>query len=154
MGLDMYLEKSIYVGANWGGVDATVRILNSKGVELPINVEKISTIVESFGYWRKANAIHQWFVENVQDDVDNCGRYYVGMDNIKELLSLVNEVLLSPDRAPDLLPTTSGFFFGGTEYDDWYFDNLKTTKEILERAIKEKEDDKTNSIEFYYTSSW
>ena len=23
--------------------------------------------------WRKANAIHKWFVDNVQDGVDDCG---------------------------------------------------------------------------------
>ena len=29
-------------------------------------------IAEQVGYWRKANAIHQWFVDNVQDGEDDC----------------------------------------------------------------------------------
>ena len=29
-------------------------------------------IAEQIGYWRKANAIHQWFVDNVQDGEDDC----------------------------------------------------------------------------------
>ena len=41
-----------------------------------------------------------------------------------------------PSVAEELLPTTRGFFFGGTEYDQWYFedieDTIKQTTEILE----------------------
>ena len=28
---------------------------------------------EEVGYWRKANAIHGWFVRNVQNGKDDCG---------------------------------------------------------------------------------
>ena len=31
-----------------------------------------SRIIEQVGYWRKANQIHNWFVENVQDGEDDC----------------------------------------------------------------------------------
>lgn len=39
------------------------------------------------------------------------------------------------DKASYLLPTRDGFFFGGTEYDEYYFKDLEDTKDILERAI-------------------
>ena len=90
---------------------------------------------ETFGYWRKANAIHNWFVENIQDGNDDQRDYRVTIEELKELLDLVNEVLADHSKAEELLPTRSGFFFGGTEYDEYYFADLKDTKEILEKAI-------------------
>lgn len=36
-------------------------------------------------YWRKANAIHKWFVDNVQDGKDDCREYDVDLDNLEEL---------------------------------------------------------------------
>ena len=69
MGLDMYLHKKTYV-KNWEYMspeelhEVTVK---KNGQELPnIKKERISSIEESVAYWRKANHIHQWFVDNVQ----------------------------------------------------------------------------------------
>ena len=44
-------------------------------------------------YWRKANQIHKWFVDNVQGGKDDCGNYDVDVEQLKELLDTVNEVL-------------------------------------------------------------
>lgn len=46
-------------------------------------------------YWRKANQIHRWFVEHVQDNVDDCNSYYVKKKDIEELLSTCRAVVLS-----------------------------------------------------------
>ena len=43
---------------------------------------------DGVAYWRKANAIHKWFVENVQDGVDDCGRYEVTKEQLQELLKI------------------------------------------------------------------
>ena len=51
------------------------------------------------------------------------------------------------DEINDVLPPTPGFFFGGTEIDDWYKQNLEETISALEPLIEEGGD-------FYYTSSW
>jgi hypothetical protein len=154
MGLDMYLDKSVYVGANYSlkNMKVDIHIEDSKGNVLPINPEKIRTIREEFGYWRKANAIHDWFVKNVQDGVDNCGTYYVSKDELQELKDNVVAVLTNHSRASELLPVSDGFFFGSTEYDDWYFSGLKDTKKILEEALEILENN--NCVEFYYHSSW
>lgn len=44
-------------------------------------------IIDQVGYWRKANHIHNWFVENVQDGEDDC-RYHgeVTKEDLEELL--------------------------------------------------------------------
>ena len=106
--------------------------------------------VEEVAYWRKANAIHKWFVENVQGGVDDCGAYPVQKADLKKLLSLVNKSLRSKKLAPKLLPTQSGFFFGSTEYGEWFFQDLNDTKKKLTEILKS--DNAPDG--WLYQSSW
>ena len=122
---------------------------------------------DSVGYWRKANQIHNWFVENVQGGNDDCDCYPVSREQIEELKSLCEEILANVkliDKGEneakeidnkalceDLLPTCSGFFFGDTEYDEWYLDDIKNTVEICNKALYETDWD-TETL--YYVSSW
>ncbi len=85
MGLDMYLNKKNYVG----GDNKKLTITGVKNID----TSKVSYIIEEAGYWRKANCIHKWFVNNCQNGVDDCREYYVGREDLKELLSTVNKVL-------------------------------------------------------------
>jgi hypothetical protein len=112
-----------------------------------IKKDRITEIVEEVGYWRKANAIHNWMVENVQDGNDDCGEYYVDEEDMKELIGIIDRVLSNDERGEDVLPTTSGFFFGNTDYDEGYIEDLKYTRDILKQAIKE-------GGSYYYSSSW
>jgi hypothetical protein len=109
------------------------------------------TIFKEIGYWRKSNQIHRWFVENVQSGVDDCGTYEVTLPQLLNLLDTVNKVLDDHSLAEDLLPTQSGFFFGGTSYSEWYFDDLRETQKILAKVVSE-----TNFEEeiVFYHSSW
>jgi hypothetical protein len=103
------------------------------------------------GYWRKANAIHKWFVDNVQNGVDDCGDYKVTKEQLIQLRNTCNDVLRDVNLAPELLPTQSGFFFGNTNYDEWYFNDLEDTKRILDEIIETKP---YCLDELYYSSSW
>lgn len=146
MGLDMYLTAKRYLSK----YDDKDKALKQKIQEL-LNVDFEAQYVDlSVGYWRKANQIHKWFVETVQDGEDDCGDYYVTEEQLKELLELVNKVL-GGAKPEDLLPTESGFFFGSTEYDEYYKQDLVETKEIIEKwlAFSGKGD-----YELYYHSSW
>ena len=100
-------------------------------------------------YWRKANQVHAWFVAKVQNGNDNCGQYYVSRGQLEELLKLVNAVLTEPTKAADLLPTQEGFFFGSYEYGNDYFQDLKETKDGVEKILSEPDNGS-----FYYQSSW
>jgi hypothetical protein len=103
------------------------------------------------GYWRKANAIHKWFVDNVQNGVDDCGEYKVTKEQLIQLRDECNQVLNDSSLAESLLPTQSGFFFGGIEYNDRYIDDLENTVKIIDEIINDKPyclDD------LYYSSSW
>lgn len=93
MGLDMYLHRKKYVGANFEHRNVTGEIRIKVGnQDLPIDFKKVSYIEEEVGYWRKANAIHNWFVNNVQDGKDDCKDYYVELSQLKELLDKCKEV--------------------------------------------------------------
>ena len=126
MGLDMYLTRKKYVGAEYEFRDVTGKVeIKVRGEKLPIDFKKISYIEESAMYWRKANAIHKWFVDNCQEGEDDCRYAYVELGQLKELLDLCKEVQKDHSKAEELLPTQSGFFFGGTDYDEWYFKKIK-----------------------------
>jgi len=160
MGLDMYLYKKTYV-KRWehiGEENYQIQITkNGKEVD-EIKPERISYIQEEVGYWRKANHIHKWFVENVQNGEDDCGDYYVEISDLTNLLNICKEIKENPSKAEVLLPTQSGFFFGDTQYDEYYFQDLDKTIEIIEGLLKEQSFDKNGRAyflgDFYYHSSW
>lgn len=110
-----------------------------------------STMINNVGYWRKANQIHNWMVENVQDGVDDCNSYEISKEQLEELLSICKKISKNHSLAEKLLPTTRGFFFGSCEYDDYYFCDIDNTIEIIEKVLKDTDFD--NEIVFY-SSSW
>lgn len=184
MGLDMYLSKKTYV-KNWSfekpeeHKKVTVKIGNK--LHQTIQPKRVSYIIEDVAYWRKANHIHQWFVDNVQEGEDDCKEYYVSRDDLQTLLDTCIKVLDNsklvkgniekvmeiekngkliekekeiqkiedPSTAIELLPTQEGFFFGGTDYDEYYYNDLVYTRDTLTELLKEKD-----SGDFYYQSSW
>ena len=153
MGLDMHLTRKFYV-KNWDHMKDDekheISILKG-GVPSGIPTERICYIETEEVYWRKANAIHKWFVDNVQDGVDECQNSYVSRENLEDLLADVTKALDDKD-VPDaerILPTGSGFFFGSTDYDQWYYEDLERTKRELERILSEPD-----IGEFYYHASW
>ena len=150
MGLDMYLEKRTYV-RQWEHQtpEEQYNVEVTKGGEpVKIDPKRVTYVIEEVGYWRKQNQIHQWFVENVQNGEDNCAEYCVSKGQLEELLDLCKQIQSDISLAESLLPTASGFFFGGTEYDEWYFDGIENTIEILEGVLSD------TTADYYYSSSW
>lgn len=77
---------------------------------------------------------------------------YTFDSNFNEVCNYVDgKKIEEPSVAEALLPTCSGFFFGGTDYDEWYLENVKDTIEIIQ-TILETTDFETQMI--YYCSSW
>jgi hypothetical protein len=148
MGLDMYLSAKRYMWYNEEGIKGDVA---KAFPDLPEGIEPKEVIFEA-GYWRKANAIHKWFVDNVQDGKDDCGDYWVSDENLDALLDVCKRVLEDHSLAESLLPTQSGFFFGGTGYDEYYFSDIENTVKIIERAKALVE--KFPGFEIEYHSSW
>ena len=139
------------------------------------NPNKIAYIVEEAAYWRKSNSIHNFFVQEVQGGTDDCGEYYVKNEVLQRLVEFCKEDIKYLESLPYQLETytdfiskqekqykvyenvdeykinlepTSGFFFGSTEFDEFYVDDLKKTVEMIEPLLEDK------SSDYYYTSSW
>lgn len=104
-------------------------------------------------YWRKANQIREWFINHLDNfPYDANGEYFeVTKEILEELIDDCHAVICNHDLAEEILPTSSGFFFGSTEYDEWYFDQLERTIEQLQVVIKETDWD--NEI-VTYSESW
>ena len=155
MGLDMYLSAEKFISGYDHAKDENFKkILDLMNLD-ESDVEKSAAVKVNVGYWRKANAIHNWFVQNVQKGEDNCGTYYVTQQKLLDLridaqaaLDQINAG--DPTAASNILPPTSGFFFGSTEVDEWYKRDLEKTIEIIDKCLGPK----FKGYDLYYHSSW
>jgi hypothetical protein len=151
MGLDMYLQGRALLSAYSRGGNQSTAI---KNILSQININRQVPYLEvcfDLIYWRKANAIHAWFVKNVQNGVDDCGAYYVDRVRLVDLRDLCDEVLADKTLAETCLPTTSGFFFGGIVHDEYYFEQLEHTSKSITNILN---DPSLKDISIYYKSSW
>lgn len=173
MGLDMYLTGRKYLGCKYNEKDEKIKIeVKAEWETQPetynIDIRDIDSIVFDLGQWRKANAIHKWFV-------DKCfsGNYddYRGEEievekkQLIELKELCKDVREQVSKAKDIetkraiikkmLPMQNGFFFGYTEEDEgieYYMQDLRDTIKIIDSALKKME--KYKIYEIYYSASW
>ncbi len=162
MGLSMTLSRVWYFHSPElkKELEEIVRKMLREKVSKEFNFRNLSTVVEDVVYWNKANMIHHWFVENIQRGVDDCGTYEVSFETLKNIKSIIEEVLKDHTKAKVMLPTMDGFYFGSVEYDDYYFEELEYTSKELEKIIKEEEEirfavNATGITMYYeYRSSW
>lgn len=105
MGLDMYLMK------------------RTKG-------EKESS--EQVAYWRKANQVREWMVRNTgYSEKNNLEMHLLTREQLVKLLNDSKKVIESPELAETVMPTKDGYFFGSTEYDEEYLEELKNTVSMV-----------------------
>jgi hypothetical protein len=113
MGLDMSAARKVYV-KQWeyqsDDERYTVEIARGGKPVKGISSRDISSIDEEVMYWRKANHIHAWFVDNVQNGQDDCKTYHVSWDRLADLLSSCCKVLEASKLVDGLVNT-------GTVYD-------------------------------------
>lgn len=153
MGLDMYLNASKFAG-NWNHTEDSERNLYLgwlKSVGLDPVQGASATLEVTVMKWRKANQIHAWFVENCADGKDECQEIYVDRDKLTELAEVCEMVLADHTKAGELLPPQAGCFFGGTEIDEDYFDDIRETAEELRKILNNP---KLQDWDFQYQASW
>ena len=151
MGLDMFMSARRHLSTY--DANETVQTARTALAEVmqqlgaPVD-SAVNEVTVEVAYWRKANAIHNWMVANVQNGDDDCGEYYFSPEAMQRLLSVCEAVLENLGEAGELLPPTSGFFFGSTDIDEYYLREVKYTRDRLTECLK------CASWSFYYSSSW
>jgi hypothetical protein len=145
MGLDMYLTLNVCVRDQ----EQTKSVQQAMG-NLFVPLKSIKNIAFEAAYWRKANQIHKWFVDNVQHGEDDCGRYYVSHEQLETLVALCREVQGDTAKAAKLLPTSSGCFYGSQDIDDGYWYDIQITIDQLTNALSVADE----YGYFTYESSW
>lgn len=118
------------------GLDAWLFASNTKDE----NDEPERTDENTLAYWRKANQVHSYFIRtchpnHIEDD--GWGNVLVGSEVLPDLYERCRQIVTEPHRAPELLPTTEGFFFGSTNYDEFYMQDIKETIAVLE-AVRDQ----------------
>ena len=116
---------------------------------------------EEIGYFRKVNFLMSFF-----DYTGNCEYKEIPKDRLEELRLRCIEIgrmkpvrtevskypsggLLSTkiyseadqERCDELLPTQPGFFFGNTDYNEWYFDDVKEVLVWVDGVLNDLADD-------------
>jgi hypothetical protein len=148
MGLDMYLSAKRYLSDYTPKEKEVAETIRNMPMFDSVGLRVKEVTCEAM-YWRKANAIHGWFVDNVQNGEDNCREYWVPHEKLTQLKELCATVIET--KNPKLLQPRGGFFFGSTDIDDWYYEDLQNTVDGLEKLLSNTE---LQSWSFYYQSSW
>lgn len=108
MGLDIYFKKT----------------------KIDQNPEEVSS--EEVAYFRKVNFLVEFFKYE-----GNLDWQKVSKIQIEELISRCNSVLRDHNLADSALPTQAGFFFGSTDYDKYYFQDVGIVRSKMQKILKE-----------------
>ena len=110
------------------GYDWLLHPFTERVIDLPELEELVKKNVDGYyepydAYFRKVNFLFAYY-QNIGKMVDE---YYAftDKDDIDDIISRCERVLKDHALANELLPTQSGFFFGSTDFDQWYFDDVK-----------------------------
>jgi hypothetical protein len=95
----------------------------------------------------------------LKDDTINNGWTYQGGQKVA--ITEPGKVITNPEAIEALLPTQAGFFFGGTDYDEWYLNDVKETVDQIERILgwaaghmRGEPGQQYCPVSFTYQSSW
>ena len=192
MGLDMYLSK-IHIDAlpymehdpedtAKDNPDLYAEMKPHLHMQGTPDLYEWESLFQKVGYWRKANQIHNWFVNNVQEGEDDCEDHEVTEEQLRELrdiciavatqcvmvpgrisngytyennvmkpIMVKGKIILNPEVAQEMLPTQSGFFFGSTDYDEYYLKDVTNTIKIINDVLEQTD---FSQYTIYYRASW
>ena len=83
-------------------------------------------------YFRKVNFLLPFFGYE-----ENCSDLEIDKYQVEDLIEACKAVLEDHSKAEELLPTMPGFFFGNTEYNDWYFGDVERVKTTFENILED-----------------
>jgi len=157
----MYLSARRYVGRNDYSDRQNVKVSSDFNIMVDLAPEGLTkysdfggiSVSYPVGYWRKANAIHGWFVNELAGGVDECQDIYVPREKLVELRDLCKSAISQPAMAGEILPPVQGFFFGGYEIDEYYIQDLSDTVKMIDHILSIIPEDNWE-WEFVYRASW
>ena len=164
MGHDMYFfaKKTTYKSfSKWDEPDRTNNVNYPKDLKIfsdyiyDRNFKSVQTeTIYQIGYFRKFNALHSYIVKTFANGVDDCQDIILYKEDVEQIKKVLDDVLNAHqqvEKAKELLPTQSGFFFGGTDYDDYYFEEAKVAADLMQSFLDNFDFDKYQLI---YEASW
>jgi hypothetical protein len=151
----MYLKKNIFLGHEFE--EKKVKVAHLLG--LPTDARAIE-VAATVAYWRKAGSVHNWFVQNVQNGVDDCGDHYVSRDKLKQLLDNCCEAVEDyfewrkiPKRARPEYPRIAAKLVPASyEYDEDWLEELQETIETINEVLQKNPPSDPGL--FSYQASW
>lgn len=120
MGLDIYFYK----------IKESSR---RKGEE---EIDDSDLVDGDIGHFRKVNFLIPFFYYE-----EDC--LYKKFDTVvlKDLKDRCERVLSDHSLAEDILPTEPGFFFGSTDYDEWYYRDVEQVLEWCNKTLSSSDED-------------
>lgn len=90
---------------------------------LDLYIEKVSR--KELAYFRKVNFLIPFFESFFNIEINNLEDLELTKESVEELRDRCEQVLKDHTLANNLLPTQKGFFFGSTDYDKYYYDDVE-----------------------------
>lgn len=173
MGLDMMLYKNTYIGNHYKEPEKQVKVV-AEGIKQERVSDIVERVgywrkANQIHNWFVKNVQdgedncndYDVSTEQLQELIDTCKQVLAstklinakiknGSHNVNGKMEdnmIDGKKLEDSSVAEKLLPTAGGFFFGGTDYDEYYWQDLEETIKMLEPLIVEGGD-------FSYRSSW
>lgn len=94
-------------------------------------------------YFRKVNLLYAFFAEKLTDE-----QCIVTKREVETIISNCEKVLADHSLAETLLPTQGGFFFGSTDYNEWYFNDVEEVLNSFTEYLKDWTDDTIGWVYF------
>jgi hypothetical protein len=150
MGLDMYLEAKRYVAPYDPRTEPIRRAIGAAIGYMPPKEKpgqddsllEVSGVTVRVGYWRKFDALHQWFVSNVQEGLDDCRPTFVSADTLIVLEDQLEQASDDPAGASEHFTTAVDEVLEDGEVD--------YTLKVLHHAKQLQE----QGWDIYYHASW
>ena len=106
-----------------------------------------NALYSEVAYFRKVNFLLPYFGYE-----ENCSEIVIDKCEVEELIDDCKRVLATKDTdeaesvADELLPTEEGFFFGNTDYDEWYFNDVQRVMDKFTEILNDFDFDENELI--------
>lgn len=125
----------------------TKSILDLPELEKVVESEIEMSYEEYDAYFRKVNFLFYYF-DQITKTMHDQWFAFVTPEDVDDIIDRCERVLKNHRLAHELLPTQSGFFFGSTDYDDWYFLDVKDCLKQMKKYRKLLKDGVTGYVIF------